>query len=475
MTGSERSVDEGARLEALRRLGLLDTPAEESYDRIVRIAARVLDVPIALVTLVDADRQWFKARIGLDVAETSRDIAFCAHVVAQDSDEVLIVNDASTDRRFSDNPLVLGDPGIRFYAGQPLHAPGGEIVGTLCVIDRQPRQLSGSDLLVLADLAGLVEELMARESMTEVVTALDTAERALRASEALHSTTLAALTQGVIVARPNGEVILMNGAAQRILGYDAASLAAVWRSGNWQTYDGDGGVIAPADHPLVQAWSNGRPIEGTVFGWQHADGHRVLLSLSASRVEGLAEAQIVITFVDVSERHRLTQLFAHQAVHDPLTGLLNRRSIDDTLGPALGRARALGRRLAVCYLDLDDFKSINDTLGHGAGDEVLVAAADRLRGGVRAGDTVARLGGDEFLAVFDPIGGEAEAEALAARLIKALCVPYPSLANCGLQSPCASAGVAMSLVADDAESLLMRADGALRVAKRAGKAQVAIA
>ncbi len=148
------SAEEAVRLSALEKLDLLDTPADAAFDRIVRLASQVLEMPIALVSLVDTDRQWFKSRHGLDAEETPRDVAFCAHAIRDDG--LLIVPDAQTDPRFADNPLVCGDPNIRFYAGAPLTASCGAKLGTLCVIDRSPRQLNSQQEQVLRDLADIV-------------------------------------------------------------------------------------------------------------------------------------------------------------------------------------------------------------------------------------------------------------------------------------------------------------------------------
>jgi diguanylate cyclase (GGDEF)-like protein len=148
--------DEEQRLTELRSLGLLDTAPEERFDRITRMAQRLFDVPIALVSLVDEDRQWFKSRQGLEATETPRSVSFCAH--ALEGDEVLFVEDALRDGRFADNPLVTDDPNIRFYAGAPIAGPDGSVLGTLCVIDRQPRQLTPDDRRTLEDLAEMVED-----------------------------------------------------------------------------------------------------------------------------------------------------------------------------------------------------------------------------------------------------------------------------------------------------------------------------
>lgn len=148
-------VDEASRLDTLRSLNILDTLAEERFDRLTRLARRAFGVPIALVSLVDANRQWFKSCQGLSVSETPRHVSFCGHAIL--SDEILVVSDALLDERFRDNPLVVDDPKIRFYAGCPLAAPNGSRLGTLCLIDREPRTLDSGDLEVLRDLAGMAE------------------------------------------------------------------------------------------------------------------------------------------------------------------------------------------------------------------------------------------------------------------------------------------------------------------------------
>lgn len=142
---------EAARLEALNDYRILDTAAEESYDAITFLAAQLCDVPIALISLVDADRQWFKSKVGLTVNETSRDVSFCAHAIL--GDQTLVVKDAREDERFRDNPLVCSEPNIVFYLGVPLCTPSGAKIGTLCVIDQRPRELSDLQVRALETLA----------------------------------------------------------------------------------------------------------------------------------------------------------------------------------------------------------------------------------------------------------------------------------------------------------------------------------
>ena len=160
------SPDEPLRLEALRRTQQLDTPLEERFERITRLAQRVLRVPIVAISLVDVDRQWFKSIQGLDAAETSRAVSFCGHTILQN--DTMVVQDARVDPRFSDNPLVTGDPRIVFYAACPISGDNGTNIGSLCVIDRKPRDMSREDLEVLRDLAGVVEAEMAKMVQSEV-------------------------------------------------------------------------------------------------------------------------------------------------------------------------------------------------------------------------------------------------------------------------------------------------------------------
>ncbi len=147
--------DEGERLQELVSLHLLDTPAEERFDRLTRLATKLFNVPVALISLVDSDRVWFKSAQGLSASESPREISFCAYAILDT--KAMIVPDTFKDERFKDNPFVKGEPHIRFYAGHPLTGPKGHRLGVLCLIDDRPRELDENDLSAFSDLAALVE------------------------------------------------------------------------------------------------------------------------------------------------------------------------------------------------------------------------------------------------------------------------------------------------------------------------------
>lgn len=156
MQPPRKPINEAERLHALKALQILDTSNEERFDRITRMAAQMFDVPIALVSLVDADRQWFKSTQGLDITELPREFSFCGHTINQDN--VYVVPDTLDDIRFFDNPLVVGAPYVRFYAGYSLKLRPGINLGTLCIVDMKPRVFSKEDKQLLRDFGAMIEQ-----------------------------------------------------------------------------------------------------------------------------------------------------------------------------------------------------------------------------------------------------------------------------------------------------------------------------
>ena len=206
--------NEKARLQALHDLNILDTKIEKRFDRLTRIAKSYFNVPIALVSLVDAERQWFKSRQGLDATETHRDISFCGHAIL--GDEVFCIPDTLEDERFNDNPLVTADPNIRFYAGAPLHTINSLRIGTLCIIDDKPRDFTKEELSVLRDLADTVEAELERTHL------LEDRKELQRSDERL--THLLKATHGVIYAckaYDDFSITFASSNAENIFGYSA--------------------------------------------------------------------------------------------------------------------------------------------------------------------------------------------------------------------------------------------------------------
>jgi len=207
-----RPHDEQQRLATLRALDILDSEPEAAFDRITSLAATLFRVPTVLISLIDETRQWIKATHGIDAKETARDLSFCGHAILQA--EPLVVQDASADARFSDNPFVVDEPKVRFYAGAPLTTPNGHRIGALCLIDKRPRDLTPLERQVLSDMAALV--------VSEIEL------RAARRQKARESAELQALLRdfpvAVIVANDDNAVQFMNTEAEQLLGYEAAEL-----------------------------------------------------------------------------------------------------------------------------------------------------------------------------------------------------------------------------------------------------------
>jgi diguanylate cyclase (GGDEF)-like protein/PAS domain S-box-containing protein len=390
---AKRPDNEPTRLAALQALEVLDTDPEQELDALVRVASVVCGAPISLISLVDADRQWFKANVGLDGAtETPRDVAFCAHAIL--GDEIFEVTDAALDPRFADNPLVTGGPRIRFYAGAPVQLSDGHRVGTLCVIDRAPRQLTPTQREVLSGLAtAAAQALEGRHAM------LRTQQLAAELAEQheLLRVTLDAIGEAVLTTDAQGLVAWMNPVAERLTG---------WTSGDacGQPLDAVFSIIGEADRqPVVQL------VQKCLSNAQasHSGAHIVLVSRQGQEfgiecsVSPMLHANGVVlgavtVFRDVTEQRQLLGKISFQATHDALTGLVNRTEFDSRLARALRTARDGGAEHSLMCIDLDRFKLVNDTCGHAAGDKLLKQVADMLREAVRGSDVVARLGGDEF-------------------------------------------------------------------------------
>lgn len=288
---STPATDEARRLARLHELMVLDTAPETVFDSIVQMASRICDAPISLVSLIDEQRQWFKAQTGMPgTGETPRQHAFCAHAIQ--SGEVLEVPDAQLDPRFRDNPYVTGDPHIRYYAGAPLSLPTGERVGTLCVIDRAPRRLAPAQLQLLQELAAIATQtlLMRRDLLARALSARSEFEASLSVSEQLHRAIVEEQSELISLARGDGTLLYANPAYNRTVGRSSDSLVGQslydyvdesdrelvrdrvdWVLSTGESIVGENRMLGPDGEERWVAWTNSVQVQ--------PDGERILRSV----------------------------------------------------------------------------------------------------------------------------------------------------------------------------------------------------
>jgi diguanylate cyclase len=314
---SQQDLAEEARIRALHALGVLDTPREDRFDRLTRLAVAAFRAPIALVSLVDRERQWFKSCEGLDDGEMPRSLALCGHTIALDA--TLVVPDTLLDERFGGHPLVTGGPRIRFYAGAPLRSVDGQPLGTLCIIDTAPRAFGDADLRLLGDLARMAQDELNRDALVAARTrelhdknaALElamrlrvTAEHVLRQKQELLDAVLETVDVGVVACDADGHLTLFNRAARAFHGLDAETglSMADWPA-HYDLYGEDGLTpLAPEQVPLVRALHGARVQDAGMT--IHAPGlapRRLLASGRALHGPGGEPLGAVVAMKDVTE------------------------------------------------------------------------------------------------------------------------------------------------------------------------------
>jgi PAS domain S-box-containing protein len=290
--------NEAERLKSLYALNILDTATEERFDRIIKIAVTLFKVPIALISLIDENRQWFKSCFGLEITETPRDISFCNYAIQEDT--IFLVEDALQDPRFQDNPLVTGEPFIRFYAGFPLKGPGDYRIGTLCLIDRAPRQLSAEELDNLRRLGALVQNELNSVEVNRILQEKKAVEAALHENagflERYRLLSENAL-EIMVFMKPNGSIVEANKAATLAYGYSAAELQTL------SIFD----LRTPDTYNLINSQLQAALLGDISFETYHRrrDGTTFPVEVSSRSIGTKQELLILSVIRDISERKQV--------------------------------------------------------------------------------------------------------------------------------------------------------------------------
>lgn len=620
--------NEHARLQKLLALNILDTAPEPVFDSITRIAATLSDSPMSAVALVDARRQWFKSKYGLNMSETPREWSFCSHVI--ESGDALIVEDAANDARFKDNHLVTQSPNIRFYAGVPLKCLDGHTLGTLCIIDHKPKAATASALSALQDLAAITsQELQQRERLVW-------AEKAIRQHAQRFSTLFEQAPIGMALVAPSGHWREVNEALCALVGYSRQELQqmtfqdithpedlqadmellfdlvmgkmtryqldkryikkngeAVWvelsvskslqPSGEvdffnvivrdiqqaketelalqalqanleqqvqtrtaalqsahqslTQAYEAkiqsehrlqdkaielrtildnaNDAYVCMNQAGIINAWN--KQAEAT-FGWTEPeaigqrldrlivppelqssplagfqtlpdgqvapvigkrleieavrkDGLRIPLEFQINAIHTQTDTSYTSFLRDITERKKLEELLKNEAHNDILTGLPNRRKLEELMPLAIQEAHQQQCALSILFVDLDGFKQVNDTHGHPVGDLLLRSAAQRIQRVIRQSDIVTRYGGDEFVVLLNRIEDPKMPVAIARKLLEALSATF----QFGQLSMCVTASIGVAtfdahqMLEMSPSEMIRLSDEAMYQAKHHGK------
>lgn len=491
------SLDEDARRAALRAYDVLDTPPQAEFDELTQLARMICGAPIALISLLDDHRYWFKSHIGIDATEVPRGGGFCVHALA--SRDMLVVEDARRDSRMCGSPLVTQPPHIRFYAGSPLITPEGVPIGTLCVLGMVPSTLDDFQRETLATLGRHVVQLfeLRRRNATLQLTVVErqAAERELKAMKRYLERRVDERSRALAEANAELErrvheseqaeeryrqVVELSPAAIFIFVGDTcefANHAALQMLGASSVADVIGRAFTTIVHPdchesvlsrmdaLDATWHSLPRVEEKFL---RVDGSALDVEVAAAPFVHNGRPGRIVVVHDITPLKRQQAALEYQINHDTLTRLASRSQLIARLDAAIAHAERSGGEVHVIFFDLDNFKVINDSLGHPVGDQVLREVAARMGQAMRREDTLARLGGDEFVLMVTDQSSESVARNILPRMQAAIARPMMVDA----QEIFVTASIGVSTFphdGKDSQHLLKRADIAMYRAKETGR------
>ncbi len=511
---SQIEHNESARLNVLYNSKLLDTPSSIVLNTLLKMAQKIFGVNIVLVTLVDEKRQWFKAKVGLDISETPRDISFCTHTIEQDMP--MIIADTVLDERFVNNPLVTEYPNIRFYSGVPIHSSAGYKLGSFCLIHDTPKLLSEEQIELQIKFAKLVELELISLSLsvtTDQPSANQVNHSVLKAQHVFLDTddehlTFKTLLDDLLALTESSfgyiaEVKYRNSENERHQFLKMKSITNIaWNkqtNERYKQYENDGLEFHDLDNLLGVSLTSGKntivnDFKGDTRVKGLPKGHPDIVNYCAIPIRsgntvigqiGLANREkdysedfisaieaITLTVGVLIERARLlleretyTRKLFDAAHVDEITGLPNRRSLSKYLESLINH-HGTSDTFVICFFDLDGFKLVNDSHGHSQGDKLLALVAKRLEGMIRNDDFIARVSGDEFVIVLRQANSD-----IYQRILNAINRPF-QLSHGSVK---VSASMGVSRYPDDSKDigqLLRYADQAMYIAKHTGKNQV---
>lgn len=392
--------DGNERLGTLSQLDVLVADPEEAFDRITALARHIFGVSTVTVNLVAEERQWFKAAAGMDLDDPDRGTAFGAYALLDGG--VLVVEDATRDDRFANHPLVDEGQAPQFFAAAPLVVDDDRRVGALCISDDRPRSFDERDRTILALLAEVAADTLETRRHAHQIDYLVSALEEIDES--------VVITEGSPIDPPGPRIVWVNEASTRLTGYDRAQLIGK----SLRVLQG------PETDSLDRVWTamkDEQPIQVECLNYPNGgDPYVAAWNVTPVRDEAGGATHWVSIQRDITDQKQREAQLAYEAAHDGLTDLYNRSALARVVNDAIASSTPGEPFRALMYLDLDNFKAVNDTFGHDRGDEVLVRTARALESAVRYDDVVARVGGDEFAVYLSSLDAPSTAPAIAERI-----------------------------------------------------------